>query len=203
MGKCTFLSGWAIPAPHTIQERCNCIDSTFLVGSNESPLDILRHDVHESDTIIGFSLGAILALQIAQIQVFKKVILFAPTFSFCKSTEYPLGISPKLINSMMKNILLSKENTLQQFYQNCGISEKILSSYSDYQLIKSLSYLRDVIIPQKKLAGNPHITVIHGQRDRIISIDAGRGVALFYNAQLIETAGSHIDPLLELLHNYL
>ncbi len=197
MGKCGFLTGWAIPPSfYTLPSNCSVLDTT--VHLNDLPFA----EIQKWETIIGFSLGAIVALQLAQRYSFKKIVLIAPTFSFCANKQQRYGISQKILDAMILSLESNTEQTLQRFYINCGISTFPENIYTKEQLLAGLNYLRSIDIPRNSFAGNPELIVLHGTNDRIIPIESGREVAKWYNTQIFETTGAHISPLTNLLMNY-
>ncbi len=200
-----FLTGWAIPESfYHCPEEVQVIDSTLLVrslmenGKVSSDWDRLTADILKQNSSIrkltGFSLGAIIALRIAQLLPLEEITLIAPTFSFISRENHPSGVQKKFVDTMISSFDKDRETVLNKFYRNCGIQETIECPYATEELKAGLCFLRDVIIPKEEFCGKPVIKIIQGRRDRIIPVESGKIVADYYGVKLKETKGAHVSP---------
>lgn len=209
MGR-TLLTGWAIPPEFiNIPADISVFDSTkaipMVMNQNEIKEDwsrILCGEFlkTESDEIIGYSLGALLAIELAQEISFKKVTLLAPAFSFTKSDVNPHGIPPKIVRNMIRALETDTLGTLRNFHKNCGIEESIPCDYSKSELLDGLHFLLQIKLRKKEFKGSPKIEIIYAEDDRIIPQKASGDVSRYYSAKSNVTAGHHIEPLLKIFH---
>ncbi len=196
-----FLTGWALDKSfYSDQSYDHYIDSTLLISNNsDNNIEELRHFCSENDIteLSGFSLGAILALELAQTVEFNSITLHSPCFSFVSRTGSPHGIKGKLLDSMINSMNISYIKTLSQFHRNSGTTDKLDCNYSVEELVSGLNFLKDVSLPHKKCIGNPLIKIIHAVDGRIIPIRSGQQVAEILCVSLQVTTGGHISSLLQ------
>lgn len=208
---CTFLTGWAIPPEFvTTPPELSLFDSTVAVSKlmfqerlKDNWHSLLVEEFSENgsvEEIIGFSMGAILAIELAQHISFKKITLLSPAFSFIKSDINPHGMPKKILQSMIDAFTANPSFTLNKFYQNCGISDPVPPRYNDKELLAGLHFLLQVELQKKKLKGSPKLNIIYAADDRIIPHKASDDVSSCYSAMSNKTDGNHIDPLLKIFH---
>jgi len=202
-----FLTGWSLP-PHFFDFSADTkvIDSTLLVhdlitdgtlSKNwDSELTSWFQTTYSTvDEIMGFSMGAILALRLAQFIPFKKVTLLAPTLSFVSRPDHQSGINQRVLSRMIKALQNNSDKTLYDFDMNCGINCSIDRNYSPEILESGLIFLRDVLVPPLPLPGNPIVEIIHGESDQIIPLDSGVRVASLLNSTITKVTGGHSSVL--------
>ncbi len=202
-----FLTGWSLPASFfSVHDNTKIIDSTDLVASlfkenesgeqfNLSLLNWFEHNHPLTESISGFSLGAILTIQLAQQIEFKRVTLLAPTLSFISRPEHPSGVNPRVLKRMIRAIDTKCDTVLHDFDTNCGIEQTVQRNYTKESLKIGLQFLQSVNLPDAPLLGNPEITIIHGVDDQIIPIASCEKVASLCNTSIETRSGGHISAL--------
>jgi len=207
VGQCGFLTGWAIPPSHyPLPLHFKVIDSTELIfatgGLNEINASNISAIQSIEDTLVCFSLGSLIALHCFPLLRCKKLILVAPTLSFCSTTQNRLGTPSKILTSMIREIRSGNQSTLIHFYENCALKSIPAHEYSTDMLIGGLHFLQNCQIEPFIPSEIPEIVVFHGEQDRIIPFESGHKVAEMLNARFIAVPGGHIAPLTELFTSY-
>ncbi len=202
-----FLTGWSLPAPFFSSYRdSTVIDSTELVSSlfdkgicsDQFDKHLLNwfNDNHSGITdITAFSLGAILAIKLAQLVEFKSVTLLAPTLSFISRPDHPSGINPRVLKRMIRAIDTKCDIVLRDFDLNCGIEQIVQRDYSPEILKTGLQFLQNVNLSTAPLLGNPEIKIVHATDDQIIPMESGQRVAELLKCSIESRTGGHVSVL--------
>jgi len=204
-----FIHGWATgpqvwPASLTEGE-------SFLYDSEEFPeLSDLERTVkelwqkrQEKITVVGWSLGGMLALQLAHVhpEWIEKVVLLSSTPRFTTDGLYTAGLNPSIVKNLSRRLTRRQRETQENFYQEmftvveAEAAEKFneispaFFSLAGAGLQKGLNYLlqtdlRD-ILPQIKVP----VDILHGEADEICPPAAAR-----YMAALLPTAKLKLFP---------
>ncbi len=202
-----FLTGWSLPPSYfTTRDDTTVIDSTELIATlfdessgdttfNSSLLEWFQTNYSAIDSITGFSLGAILTIQLAQQIEFARITLLAPALTFISRAEHPSGIHPRILARMIRAIDTKCDIVLRDFDKNCGIEQPIERNYSKDSLKTGLQFLQWVNLPAVPLLGNPEITIVHGLNDQIIPLSSCEKVSLICNTVIDTTTGGHAAAL--------
>lgn len=204
-----FIHGWATNG-HIWQGLYNC-SRTYYYNAPQFP--DFNHVVHsftsffhrmkkERAILIGWSLGGMLALQLAHLfpERIAKVVLLSSTACFTVREDYAAGLSPAIVKRLGKKLKKDPRQAQLDFYSlmfspreqrdaavflealaplMCDIPLATLTSGLDYLLVTDL---RHVI---------PHISVpchiIHGSADEICPLEAG-----YYLAEHLPQATFHV-----------
>jgi len=203
-----LLSGWALgTGVWAFQENCFSegrvlkIDyhhsiNNALPGSGPSmyaaaALDRIKVEAGERVILIGWSLGTLVALELAGLAAGKIVgmVLVGGTARFAGHGDYNCGLPRILVERMKRKLAKNCEKTLEGFYSEMfspeerekGLMERFRkeilsqgSGWSKEELLAGLNFLlhRDL---RGKLAGIDIPTlIIHGDKDEICPLPAGR-----------------------------
>ena len=151
--------------------------------------------------VCGWSLGALLALQIAAIaaQRLSGLILVGATASFVQRADWPAAQAPALLDTFSDALAQDAAGTLQRFAAliNQGdtqaraigraLSRQLQSTppADPGTLLAGLGWLRDVDLREKVGTIETPALLIHGARDPLMPLAAGRWLAdHLRNAQL-------------------
>lgn len=197
--KTVFLSGWATPPSlfsDVLPDDTLFLDSTLLIDQYKTVEKLTNHLVEtllsETDIhLIGWSTGAIIALELLKKTHVNRATLFAPTLSFLKTDSLP-GVDSSALASLQKGVHQKREITMKHFFRNCGFRERkdLSAPYSAEQLSAGLTFLEETVITHP-LSAPANTALIHGLNDRIIPVASGRAVSEALNKPLTEISGGH------------
>ena len=183
----TFVSGWA---------GCECLYPR-LAASCRMLVPFVRHDEKEiaaalrqgGTTLLGWSTGAHLILkQLPEVlERFERIVLAAPFLSF---TRYvPTGRLESMIATMEKD----PGRTVDNFMAKCGHCGPLSIGQADHPAL--LRGLRFLLTSKADLApgfSGEKITLVHGQRDRIVPVQASSDLhALLPGSTLLLPMSGH------------
>ena len=170
-----IISGWAHgkKSIEPIGELFNPFFNVFLL----SGADALKSEaLPKSDYIIGISMGGILALDKFTSQC-KKIVLISSSACFCKKDNYFFGTAEKIIQRMIKQIDISQEKVIDEFFTNAHLPQKLKKSKQQKTisydgLHEGLHYMLNVDLREKISNINLPILILHGSDDKIIPFEA-------------------------------
>ena len=163
--------------------------------------------------LAGWSLGAMLALQIALLtpQRIKGLILIGGTPSFTQRNGWPDAQPPALLDTFCDAVGQDATGTLQRFMAllNQGdsqarsiaraMSQRVLEAPrpDTATLLNGLGWLRDVDLRQRIAAIETQTLLIHGEKDPLMPLQAAQWLnATLPHAQLEVFAGAAHAPFL-------
>ena len=190
-----YIHGWAVN--QKIWPQALCTKESYFYNCSQYPdeshLDATFHSVwlikKEKITVIGWSLGGMLAMQLAELypDKIKRLILIASTPRFTAGKEYNGGVSPSVVKNLLRKISRNKNKAQQDFYELMfseeeadakkkfmktidltffNIEENVLEKGLKYLLLKDLrSNLSRITVPTE---------IIHGSKDSICLPEAAR-----------------------------
>lgn len=206
-----FIHGWAtngqiwqdlFQSPYT--HYYNAPQYPDFTHISHTFLNLYRHMKQQRITLVGWSLGGMLSLQLAHRfpEHIGKVILISSTACFTSRENYPAGLSPAIVKQLAKRLRQDYRQTQVDFYKlmfsarekeaeqsfltalaplMCEVPMAALTAGLDYLLATDL---RELL---------PHITVpchiIHGSADEICPLAAGE-----YLSEHLPQAVLHILP---------
>lgn len=170
-------------------------------------------------TVIGWSLGGMLALQLAAAypERIGKLILIGSTAKFITSGDYTWGLSLSIVKNMNRKLANNSEKTLIEFYKlmfsanEQKASEQFISMIAPSMLnihpdtlTTGLDYLMKTdlrsLLPSIKIPS----LIIHGTKDAICPIDAAYYLASHLpNSQLISLPEAGHIPFYSQINNCL
>ena len=141
-------------------------------------------------TIVGWSLGAMIALEAAMAcpDRIGRLVLVAGTARFVADAEDVPGVPERNVRAMIAGLKRNRAATLQRFYQDCyrpvdllevsGMRlEQLSQDWPDEALRTGLEYLRHADLRPGLGALNVPVLLIHGNEDAVIPIAAGEALA--------------------------
>lgn len=227
-----LLHGWGFNATiwqetaHTLvnNAQVNCID---LPGHGHSPMpagdytietlaDQIAETLPEQGNLIGWSLGGMVAMQIAlrHPQKIKKLILVASIARFVRDDDWRYAISTKILQQFSKSLNNNTQQTLQRFIalQIMGSDESHVILRKLHKLMNSnkaphpvalqggLKILREVDLRDQLAKITQPTLMIFGKRDTLSRPKTARQMLpLLPNAQLEIIDGAGHAPFLS--HN--
>jgi pimeloyl-[acyl-carrier protein] methyl ester esterase len=197
-----IFSGWAVdcfvwkPLIDTIQKHYNVLmvdwqDVLSLEGFKEKGIKTIEQLNQEPFTLIGWSLGSLVAIELAATypKQVDALILFSATAKFVQnpSEDYSIGWKKRVIERMKKGLDTDAQKTLDSFYQQL-FSEKeqknnaVETFFATVEkqkgqlppieaLVLGLEYLIQADVREKLQYINVPTLLIHGEDDVICPLE--------------------------------
>jgi pimeloyl-[acyl-carrier protein] methyl ester esterase len=157
-----------------------------LDGFDEQVL-LLSNQIPEGSHIIGWSLGGLFALRLAQLSPHKvsKVTMICSTPVFAQKRDWGFGLNTEILTDFGGELLVNREKTLRQFMllQLHGQKEiktlvkemelKVIDTYrpSLFILKAGLVFLQKVDLREGLKSMRVPVSIILGGRDKIVSAE--------------------------------
>ena len=183
-----YIHGWAVN--QKIWPQALCTKESYFYSCSQYPdeghLDAIFNSVwkkkKEKITVVGWSLGGMLAMQLAELYPdrIRRLILIASTPRFTACKEYTGGISPSIVKNLLRKVFRNKNKAQKDFYELMfseeeedakkkfiktldptffNIEENVLEKGLEYLLMKDLRInLSRIVVPTE---------IIHGSKDSI------------------------------------
>lgn len=205
MTELAFLHGWAArPDVWPGQEQCFgwIISVNYHMGVNnvrcnnggsayaKAAVDLINRETAVKPVLVGWSLGAMVALEVAHLapERIRGLVLVSGTSCFTQAPGYAAGMPRVVVERLKKRLARNVEQTLHDFNslmftteeQSTGFAESFRLQNSSYgrfwsreELETGLDYLleqdlrqqlKDIVLP---------VLIIHGERDQICPAAAG------------------------------
>lgn len=155
--------------------------------------------------LVGWSLGALAALQVHHLLQTKGIVLLGGTAKFTTDSDYVYGWKNSFVERMNRNLLKQKSDTLKRFYvsmfskaeQENGQDIAFLKIAEQFQgdsihsLQCGLHYLIETDVREQLLQIDVPVLLLHGKDDVICPLSAAEYIQEKINASLIiiEEAG--------------
>ncbi|MCM3735907.1 alpha/beta hydrolase [Bacillus cytotoxicus] len=155
--------------------------------------------------LVGWSLGALAALQVHHLLQTKGIVLLGGTAKFTTDSGYIHGWKKPFVERMNRNLLKQKDDTLKRFYVSMFSKEeqengqdvaflKIAEQFqgdSIHSLQCGLQYLIEADVREQLLQIDVPVLLLHGKDDMICPLTAAEYIQGEINASLtiIEDAG--------------
>jgi len=140
--------------------------------------------------VIGWSLGAMLALEYAAQQPEKvaRLVLLNPTARFCSSPGYRWGQPTSALRALKRALKRDRPAALTGFYQLCFAPERLpqakldkhlqeMDLVSDVDLLSGLNYLERSDLRESLVSVRAQAVLIHGGEDAVIPQEASAALA--------------------------
>lgn len=194
--KIIFIPGWGMEEniwdlvlPHLKEYPVQCIDWRNVKEQSEFADRII--DVAQDDNVIlvGWSLGALAAIQAYKKIKAKGIVLIGGTAKFTNTSDYSSGWNTLHVERLKRNLERRKEDTLKRFYENMFTKDELKENKSFEDIVKhfkgdsmqSLQFGLDYLIETDMRAAlkeiNVPILLIHGERDVICPLSAACSMA--------------------------
>lgn len=198
-----ILTGWAVgkfvwkPLCELLKQDYNITfidweDVTSADGFEDKVKALIREKGIERFSIIGWSLGSLVAIDIAAnfLPQIDRMILFSATSRFIQDEtgDYKIGWNRKIIDRMIFSLKKRSVEILDSFYKNLFTSSEVSSGYYEY-FLKEMQHINKNYPVQYLYAGLEYLIMkdlrenlgsvdiptllIHGGDDRICPVEAG------------------------------
>ena len=179
-----ILSGWAVDKL-VWSPLCKLLDKdydiividwenvTSMEGFKQKATTIIRQKSIESFSIIGWSLGALVALDIVAelAPQIERIILFSATSRFIRDDigNYSMGWDKKIVERMLFRLEKHTEETLGSFYKNLFTEAEVNDGYYEHFLKET--HVADKRYSIQSLSIGLEYLLLKDLRERIDSID--------------------------------
>ncbi|MBG9841955.1 MULTISPECIES: alpha/beta fold hydrolase [Bacillus] len=201
--KIIFIPGWGMEEniwdlvlPHFKKYPVQCIDWRNVKEQSEFADRII--DVAQDDNVIlvGWSLGALAAIQAYKKIKAKGIVLIGGTAKFTNASDYSNGWNALHVERLKKNVTRKKEDTLKRFYENMFTKNELKENKRFEDMIKrfkgdsiqslllGLDYLIETDMREELKEVKVPILLIHGEQDVICPLSAARSMAVNETAML-------------------
>ncbi|MDG4655663.1 alpha/beta hydrolase [Ectobacillus antri] len=187
----TFLMvpGWGMDTP-VWGELCSYLSPYQIRFINWNHMDevhefeqrVIKAMAEEENVIlIGWSLGALVALHVAQQEQVLGIVLLGGTARFTKAVDYP-GWPASFVTRMKRGILTDKVKTLARFdtsmfteqesiyYQTFSTLRARFQDYDVHSLLVGLSYLLERDMRDTLDAIQTPLLLLHGEADNVCPV---------------------------------
>lgn len=166
--------------------RCDYGPSLYAAAA----LEIIDRKTHGQPLLLGWSLGAVVALELALLvpEKIKGLILVGGTSCFTQAAGYSAGLPRVLVERMKKRLARNVDQTLEEFYslmftaeeRQAGFEEQFRQevfrqglNWSKEELVAGLDYLleRDWRYGLNRI--DVPVLIVHGETDEICPAAAG------------------------------
>ena len=194
--KIIFIPGWGMEEniwdlvlPHLKEYPVQCIDWRNVKEQSEFADRII--DVAQDDNVIlvGWSLGALAAIQAHKKIKAKGIVLIGGTAKFTNASDYSNGWNALHIERLKRNLARRREDTLKRFYENMFTKNELKENKRFEDMIKrfkgdsiqslqlGLEYLIEADMREELKEVKVPILLIHGEQDVICPLSAARSMA--------------------------
>lgn len=191
-----FIHGWASNSEIWGNSAANAYyysDPLFpdLANLKQVFLNTCEHN-NKPITVIGWSLGGMLALELAQLYPEKlaKVVLVSSTARFTIGPEYDAGLSPSIVKRLSRQLNQDKSQTLIDFYKLMFSAQEedqidlfldtVAPRFTDINLDSlqaGLQYLLETDLRPMLSSIKLPCAIVHGMADSICPVKAARHLA--------------------------
>ncbi len=142
--KIIFIPGWGMEEniwdlvlPHLKEYSVQCIDWRNVKEQSEFAGRII--DVAQDDNVIlvGWSLGALAAIQAYKKIKAKGIVLIGGTAKFTNTSDYSSGWNTLHVERLKRNLERRKEDTLKRFYENMFTKDELKENKSFEDIAKT------------------------------------------------------------------
>ncbi|HDX9609468.1 TPA: alpha/beta hydrolase [Bacillus toyonensis] len=147
----------------------------------------VAHD--ENVILVGWSLGALAAIQAYKKIKAKGIVLIGGTAKFTNTSDYTSGWNSLHVERLKKNLVRKKEDTLKRFYENMFTKDELKENKSFEDIVKhfkgdsiqslqlGLDYLIETDMREELKEIKVPILLIHGEQDVICPLSAAHSMA--------------------------
>lgn len=143
----------------------------------------------ENVILVGWSLGALAAVQAHKKIKAKGIVLIGGTAKFTNTSDYTSGWNALHVERLKKNLARRKEDTLKRFYENMFTKDELKENKRFEDIIKhfkgdciqslqvGLDYLIETDMREELKEVKVPILLIHGEQDVICPLSAAHSMA--------------------------
>jgi len=153
--------------------------SPIIMGGLEEWVNAIIKIIPKNSIIVGWSLGGLIAIKIAQQIKVKKLVLLASSPCFVNSNNWEYGIKRDIFSEFYKNLQHNTEKTLKQFTllqsNNKQQAKNLYQQICQYKVQQialkiGLDILLNNNLTQELLSLNCPIQAILGKKDTLVPI---------------------------------
>ena len=209
--KIIFIPGWGMEEniwdlvlPYFKGYSVQCIDWRNVKERSEFAERII--DVAHNDNVIlvGWSLGALAAVEAYKKIQAKGIVLIGGTAKFTNTSDYSNGWNALHVERLKRNLARRKEDTLKRFYENMFTKDELKENKNFEDIVDrfkgdsiqslqlGLDYLIETDMREELKEIKVPILLIHGEQDVICPLSAARSMT--------ENSGSELKVVSEAGH---
>lgn len=194
--KIIFIPGWGMEEnvwdlvlPYFKEYPVQCIDwrNVKEIGEFAERIIDVAHD--ENVILVGWSLGALAAIQAYKKIKAKGIVLIGGTAKFTNTSDYTSGWNSLHVERLKKNLVGKKKDTLKRFYENMFTKDELKENKCFEDIVKhfkgdsiqslqlGLDYLIETDMRGELKEIQAPILFIHGEQDVICPLSAAHSVA--------------------------
>jgi len=212
MNTCVFVHGWGQSSQIWYQQRQHFPQATYLnlPGHGDRPYceqwleDIMQQCPKTPFTLIGWSLGGMLAIRLAQQypECIRQLVLFNSTPLFCQHASWRHGSKPEWLHHIQHAVQHHDMNMMNRFFalmfHQTNISRRTYQHIARHAvdkqhppspnaLLHGLNILEQWDLREVLTQITQPTLLIHGEQDAVIPVEASQ-----YMAQHLPHATHHI-----------
>ncbi|PIE97002.1 alpha/beta fold hydrolase [Bacillus fungorum] len=180
---------WTLVLPYFKGYSVQCINWRNVKEQSEFAGRIIDVAKDENVILVGWSLGALAAVQAHKKIQAKGIVLIGGTAKFTNTSDYTSGWNALHVERLKKNVARKKEDTLKRFYENMFTKNELKENKRFEDMIKrfkgdsiqslqlGLDYLIETDMREELKESNVPILLIHGEQDVICPLSAARSMA--------------------------
>ncbi|PFJ17023.1 transporter [Bacillus cereus] len=187
---------WTLVLPYCKGYPVQCIDWRNVKEQSEFAGRIIDVAHDENVILVGWSLGALAAVQAYKKIKAKGIVLIGGTAKFTNTSDYTSGWNSSHIERLKKNLARRKEDTLKRFYENMFTKNELKANGNFEEIVKrfkgdsiqslqlGLDYLIETDMREKLKEIEVPLLLIHGEQDVICPLSTACSMAENTNATL-------------------
>ncbi|EMI9085882.1 transporter [Bacillus cereus] len=187
---------WTLVLPYFKGYSVQCINWRNVKEQSEFAGRIIDVAKDENVILVGWSLGALAAVQAHKKIKAKGIVLIGGTSKFTNTSDYTSGWNALHVERLKKNVARKKEDTLKRFYENMFTKNELKENKRFEDMIKGfkgdsiqslqvgLEYLIETDMREELKEMKVPILLIHGEQDVICPLSAARSMAQNENSTL-------------------
>ncbi|MBE5104100.1 alpha/beta hydrolase [Bacillus thuringiensis] len=187
---------WTLVLPYFKEYPVQCIDWRNVKEKSEFAERIIDVTHDDNVVLVGWSLGALAAVQAYKKIKAKGIVLIGGTAKFTNTSDYTSGWNSLHVERLKRSLAKRKEDTLKRFYENMFTKDELKENKSFEGIVKhfkgdsiqSLQLGLDYLIETDMREGLKEVKVpillIHGERDAICPLSAARSMVKSKNVML-------------------
>ncbi|MCH4567696.1 MULTISPECIES: alpha/beta fold hydrolase [Bacillus] len=180
---------WTLVLPYFKGYSVQCINWRNVKEQSEFAGRIIDVAKDENVILVGWSLGALAAVQAHKKVKAKGIVLIGGTTKFTNTSDYTSGWNTLHVERLKKNLARKKEDTLKRFYENMFTKDELKENKRFEDMIKrfkgdsiqslqlGLEYLIEADMREELKEIKVPILLIHGEQDVICPLSAARSMA--------------------------
>ncbi|MDR4983223.1 alpha/beta hydrolase [Bacillus cereus] len=187
---------WTLVLPYFKGYSVQCIDWRNVKEKSEFAGRTIEVAHDENVILVGWSLGALAAVQAYKKIKAKGIVIIGGTAKFTNTSDYTSGWNSLHVERMKKNLMKKKEDTLKRFYENMFTKNELKENTSFEEIalnfkgdsIQSLQlgldYLIETDVRNELTNVKVPLLLLHGEQDVICPVSAAHSMAENTNATL-------------------